>query len=275
MRVTPGTAGGSPRTINFFQDAAISFFTFFSGSVEVLWRHNFGERYFRGQSLTISGGLLLIGLVFLNTARLGFGNPLGMIGGGGFLSVLFVLAFLIAGVIHRYRIFRRNWYTGPEWHSFASGNSWIHTFTSGLRRGMGRTVPVDDATQRYIEPGLTVMLGLLLLITRIDTFLGVWLLVAGWALFNKEGIQADILRHEYLDRVDKQIETDARVSLLADGWAEGVTDDATKSLEYRGFRASVPLATRTPEQRQNAVTTLEALFPDEMQKARNLQAKAA
>ena len=218
MRVTPGTADSSPRTISFFQDATISFFTFFSGSVEVLWRHNFGERYFRGQALTASGVVLLGLLFWLNTARFAFGG-LGF-GGGGFLSVLFVLAFMIAGAFHRYRIFRRNWYTGPEWHSYASGDSWIHPFTSGLRRNMAQTVPVDDATQRYIEPGLTVVLGLLLLVTRLDTFLGVWLLLAGWALFNKEGIQANILRHQYL-RPRGQADRNRGPRVAAGGWLGG------------------------------------------------------
>lgn len=268
---TPGQEYGLPRRIGIGTVIATEIDTFFSGTVEVLWRHEFGERYFKGSALTAAGVILIVLLAFV--WRITFGLFLGP---ASIISWLFIAAFMLAGMVHRYRIFRRNWYTGPEWHSFASGKSWIKPLTSGLKGRMGR-VPVDDATQRYIEPSLTGLVGLVLLLTSIDPFLGIWLIIAGFALFNKEGLLANVLRNEYLDRVDGEIENSARVELLTQGWTEPgmVPANPQTSIALNGFRTSIPFATRTPKQREDAVTTLQALFPAEMEKARKLTGQLA
>lgn len=243
----------------------------FSLTVEVTLRRNFGERYLPIPAVATSAAVYLL-LAWTNRGPGGvtvFTALWSFFPAPGVLAWLFLVAFVGLGLFYRYQIFRRNWYTGVPWHSYASGDSWLAPYTYNLRARLPFMVPVSDATQRYIEPFAVALLGFMLL--GLDGFLGTWLVLAGVCLTVKEQLKHGRIRSAYLTLVDMQIEGQATTQLLKKGWAnlgeESNTRPADK-VRHNGFTAYIPIPTRTPEQRQAATATLEGMFPREMQTAR-------
>lgn len=241
----------------------------FSLTVEVLLRRNFGERYLPMSAVVTSAVAYLL-LILVNRGP-GFNVLAGafsLFPRPGLLAWLFLLVFIGAGAWHRYRTFRRNWYTGPAWHSYAAGDSWLRPVTAQWRDRLP-FVPVMEATQRYIEPAAVVLVGLVLMI--VDGFLGGWLVIAGLCLLVKEQLKHQGIRNAYLNLVDSQLEAQAMTELLKTGWndlsAETPANPAEK-VRRNGYTAYIPIPIRTAEQRQAAVATLEGMFPAEMQAAR-------
>ena len=185
-------------------------------------------------------------------------------------KLYFVLIFVAAGLFHRYRIFRRNWYTGPEWHSYASGDSWLQPIFSRQRGRLPFMVPINDFTQRYAEPLITVVVGAFIGAIG-SSFLGWWLMIAGIALGIKEATKHQTIRDNYLNLIDAQIESTATTELLKHGWVdleEGEKVTPAVSQTHRGFTAFIPLPTRTEKQRRDAALTMEKIYPAEMRAAR-------
>lgn len=267
MRSSPGYMPSSGVVV-WARNAFTFVLSLFTLPLEAVYRHDFGERYFRLYTLIIgavvysvfAGGSNLMGggLLFGGVSDFSPGRQAGL------LTWLFLVIFLALSVYHRYRIFQRNWYTGPEWHSQASGESWLQRFTSPLRSNLPFFVPIPNFTQRFIEPLLAIVVGFIF----SGSFLGGWLILGGAALLVKEQLKADVLRNAYLDQVDQQIESAARVELLTSGWTEesGQADPQT-AVTRNGYTASIPLPTRTAKQRQDSRTVLREMFPDEWNRA--------
>lgn len=252
-------AGG---VVVWFQNIVTFALSLFTLPIESIYRHEFGERYFRIITLVASAVLFVV----FAYGFAGFGRMFGGGGQPGLFTWLFLLVFLALGVMHRYRIFRRNWYTGPEWHSHASGESWLSQFTTPMRSRLPMFIPIPNATQRYIEPALALVVGLILV--AFGSFVGTWLVFAGLALFFKETVKAEILRNAYLDQVDQQIESAATVELLTEGWTDDDSQAApATSVTRNGYTASIPLPTRTAKQLSDSRSVLRDMFPDEWNRA--------
>ena len=130
-----------------------------SASVETFLRVNFGRRYV---------WMPFAAFTFFLTCCAA--NPRPTV-----LTYLFALGFFMLNVQHCIHVFRRRRLGAAEPHSASAGESWIFWQRFGLSQA---------TTQRYIEPALCWMVGLI--ISLADPFLGCWLVASGVALFIKE-----------------------------------------------------------------------------------------
>lgn len=114
------------------------------------------------------------------------------------MSVLFFFSLLVLVVCHCIYTFQRNRLSGAEPHSTSAGDSWKIWQRYGFQKA---------AIQRYLEPALCAVTGLLMLIP--DLFLGGWLLAAAVALFVKEQQSRFKISRRILDSIDAKIEAQA------------------------------------------------------------------
>lgn len=153
-----------------------------SASVEVYLRRNFGRRYL----------LRLCGAVFFCTVCASLvrrPSPLT----GVFVLVLFVLI-----AFHAVQVCTRRSQGVAEPHSFSTGDSWP----------VWRRLPcAETVVQRYLEPCLCVLAGLIL--GSLDPFLEAWLAGAGIALFMKGQISRMKDARRVLDALDARHEAQA------------------------------------------------------------------
>lgn len=150
-----------------------------SASTEIHFRRNFGRRYLP----------MLMGAFLLFTICSGVISPAAP------LTTLFFLVTMVQVIRHCLFAFFRTRLSLPEPHTLWTGDSW----DVWQRLGYG-----TSTVQCYIEPALSLILGLLVL--NVDPLLGFWLAASGLALFVKEQlIRIESLRH-ILNAADGRIE---------------------------------------------------------------------
>lgn len=246
-----------------FQKVAVNvMLSLFANTIEVFYRWNFGERYLRLGWLFVSA-VLFVGLSYLLGPALA--SPFMVDPSNATIGQenwIFVLAFLAAGFLHRFTIFYRNWYIKEVRHSYGSGGSWLFSLTQPLKERLPFDVPINDATQRYIEPLLAVFVGFVVWLSG-SGFLGLWLMAAGIALMLKENTKHQAIRNNYLNVQDAQIESEATAALLSKGWVQGEANPQ-RSFRYKGYSAIIPL----PAKSEETDVTLETMYPAETEIAK-------
>lgn len=158
---------------------------FFSQTVEVFLRHDFGERYF--SFLGIFGSFVTYGILLF------LGLTAAQTQGGFFLGAFFLISFVMC-LVHHWQIYQRN-QKGIAWHSRYAGTPW-------LLEALPQASPY--VVKRWIEPVLVIGLGFFFSI--IEAPLGAWLIFAGLSLAAREQIAASRIRERVLDAIDADIE---------------------------------------------------------------------
>lgn len=196
-------------------------------TVEVFFRHNFGQRYF--SLMGVYGKLafyaLLLLLAFKASEQLET-IPLG----------LFFFASFVASLLHLFVIWRRG-YRGERWHSRYSGTSWLAAI-----------LPLDTSIiKRWVEPIIAILAGLML--ASFDQALGGWLVFTGTCLGVTEALAEARFRTMILDMIDKDIE--ARN-------LRGVLVEQKGAHETEGF--VIPVGGMKSRQRESIFNSLTNLY---------------
>lgn len=159
----------------------------FAKTIEVFFRHDFGERYFN--IINLYGSSFTFGLyaIFAGTLLAGEGEGKEILG-------LFLFGFIIVGIVHQLKAVAMK-RKGRRWHSRYPGTSYL---ASVLNLS-------PYIIQRYIEPTIAIAAGYLLYNT-LNRPLGLWLVFAGLCLAATEQINAARVRNRILDAIDAQIE---------------------------------------------------------------------
>lgn len=210
---------------------------------EVLLRHQFGERYFRGYKVFFA--FLVLVLLNATGSYLAFlprnlGRGIGADAaspspGSAPLMGYFIALFLLLCMAHRLDSFRRR-FQNIRLHSFSSGRSWFEILPLSER-----------AVQLWIEPVVLISLGL---ISRaLDPILGWVFFAAAVTLFAKEIWMANVMRNRFLDLMDSQIEAENMIPAAV---------DQKPSRETEGFKVAGALPFRSREQRERLVASLAA-----------------
>jgi hypothetical protein len=184
-----------------------------SASGEAFLRDNFGRRYIH----MLSGAFLLC----LICSGL---NPFPHL-----LTNVFLVGFFARIIYHYIHVFQRRRLSAAEPHSSFTGNSWQIWQHFGL---------TQTTIQRYIEPALCWIVGLLVLMQ--DPFLGIWLKASGFALFIKEQIKRFKTNRRIIDSLDAKLEAQALNASLKQ-YQPGPGQGAQKS-----HRAHFPNSGRHP-----------------------------
>jgi hypothetical protein len=171
--------------------------------IELFFRRRFGVRY-------VDYPLLVAMLLFINSLGTVTWTVKVLGGHGAYPIIGYAFSFLAFALGLFYRVqggLRER--RGELWHSYSPGISHLE-----------RWLPIPSTlVQRFLEPGLAILLGLLLR-DSLSSYLGTIVLMGGWALFLKEFIRHTVQRNRYLDVVDAQIEGQVMQTLLQQGWFE-------------------------------------------------------
>jgi len=166
---------------DIFRDAkafialALFIFGFFSRTVEVFIRRDFGERYFSFERLVLS--FLLINLfTFFSTGTNPLTGAITVSNGLMFFSYL----FLAVGTYHKIVMVKRNYHADYSVHSYSFGTQW------GI---WDRLFPQDGFfqkmfpvfTHRFVEPAFVFIVGAIL--SGFDGALGQYIMFSAFCLF--------------------------------------------------------------------------------------------
>ncbi|MBV9468269.1 MAG: hypothetical protein JOZ57_03430 [Abitibacteriaceae bacterium] len=175
----------------WWYDLAIFVLMFPSNSVIVFLRRNLGYRVIRPWMFQLTF------LVLLGLSSMGVTSAVLSGGATSIVTPLLIFALLMGGLAFYHR--RRGWellFDEPNpIHSMSRGDSHLAKVLPMLR---------EDIIQRYIEPAVCILLGLVLL--PFAWTLGVWLLLSGVALTFIEGLFVERAVNDVLDRHDARIE---------------------------------------------------------------------
>lgn len=197
---------------------------FFSKTIEVFLRREFGERYFN------------IGFIFLAFLVI---NTVGRFADNFHSIPLFYYsyAFVLMSAWHELRIFQRN-RQGIKWHSYHRGLS--HLSLLGLPVGL---------VQRFLEPGLVIVGGFI--VAKQDGIFGFYLLLAGFGLLIGEQIRYKQSKKIVLDAIDSQIEAENLMAALV---------DERPSTQTQGV-SFVGLPKQTREESEQLAETIKRMDP--------------
>ena len=185
------------------------FLGWYAVTVEVFFRYKFGERHFNlvkiGIAALIMGGVIQIGQLLGTPVQL----PLVTIHIAVAVSLvslrLLWWIFLVFALWHYVAIWRRN-RRGETWHSQSYGISHL------VRIPFFRSVD-DWVLHRFIEPGICLVLAFL--VYPISGPLGVWLGIAGFALFARNNLAYMQQRDMLLDLIDERIQSQYLAAALS------------------------------------------------------------
>ena len=174
---------GQKADFDLFRDAkvfialALFVFGFFSRTIEVFIRRDFGERYFSFERLVIS--FLFINLFTLMSSTT---NPLtgGVVVSSGLL--FFSYLFMAAGVYHKIVMIKRNYNGDYSVHSYGFGTQWGIWAKLFPQDGFfQRMFPVF--THRFAEPAFVLIVGMI--VSTFDASLGQYIMFS--AFFSQWG----------------------------------------------------------------------------------------
>ena len=159
----------------------------FAKTLIVIFRHDFGERYFNvvdtvGSSATFAG-FAVVALILLAEAN------------DGYIVGFFLLGFIAVSISHLFVAGQRD-RQGRRWHSRYAGTSYLAFLAPGN----------VFFVQRYIEPFVALLGGSFLY--SINKPLGIWVAFSGICIAITEQLAAQRFRNKFLDTVDAQIEAE-------------------------------------------------------------------
>lgn len=173
---------------------------FFSRTVEVFLRQDFGERYLHFESIIIT-------FIVLNIMT-GFTNSIDVMSGTVSVSsglLLFAYAFLIVGALHKFKIIRRNYAGDASVHSYSFGKQWgIWNKIFPPSGFLQKMFPIF--THRFAEPALVFALGIVA--TGFDASLGAFLMFAAICLMISMHTYYKVLMTQLLDKNDARLEAE-------------------------------------------------------------------
>lgn len=181
----------------------------FSGGLELLVRHEFGERYVSLNRIVFAFlsmhafrfvfvFVLMLSNFSLAPSLFGGGSPRISFSATTPLFTLLSILVLVTGVWHMWRVFYRARKDIP-WHSMSFGVSRLRFFA--------RLAGINDwVLYRFVEPFLFIALGFGLYQT-LDRLTGAWMMVSGLSLFIKNQMVFAEQRNRYLDTIDAKIES--------------------------------------------------------------------
>lgn len=185
------------RDMKFVVNLVILIASFFSKTVEVFLRRDFGERYLRFEILFFTFVVLNFMTLFSNTL-----NPItGMMSISGGL-LIFSYAFLAVGVYHKIKIIMRSYEGEIDTHSYCFGRQW----------GIWKRIFPDDGffnkmfplfNHRVTEPAFIFIIGLLAM--AVDATLGRFIMFAGFCLMISMQLYYKMELTRFLDRNDARI----------------------------------------------------------------------
>ncbi len=238
-----------------------------SYGIEVVLRHSFGQRYFNIPIFLAT----LFTVFFWNFYFEGLAIILGWFGGNFNYEVkvtpaiVFATLVLILGGYHIFVIYERN-AQGERWHSRSGGISYLTQIFPDLNPRL---------TQLVVEPALAFAVGLVIFLIRtvdnsgsLPTYiyplrsLGLFLMLAGVSLFNKEYLYDLAMKNRYLDAIDSQIENKLFKQLLDQGWQEFYGNKPPPPQQTQGFTARVPHRPQTEKQYRDFQEMIAGLDPD-------------
>lgn len=166
-------------------------------SVEVFVRHEFGERYLSWLRLYCAYSIIGVTMAIPMLISV-------MVADGTMIPYFsYVLAFIGLSLYHRWRIRQRN-LDGIQWHSKSFGMSHLHS-PQAEKITFGLFALDDWSTYRFFEPLGCFLVGFVC--WYISSILGVWIMVASFALLIKNQIVYYKQRGRFLDILDSQIES--------------------------------------------------------------------
>jgi hypothetical protein len=172
----------------------------FAVSIVPFVRKDFGERYLGWLNLFFGYTVVAV-FTTVGTLFAGLAGPFLHVGiGGAPIMRLFWLAFVVLSIYHRREIARKN-KAGVRWHSMYFGTSILPLPFS------------QEVVHKFAEPGIVILAGWLL--SGISTLPGVWLMLAGAALFVNNHIVYFNQRQAILDIRDAEIEAQSMSKAFA------------------------------------------------------------
>ncbi|HEU5375735.1 MAG TPA: hypothetical protein VFV38_09870 [Ktedonobacteraceae bacterium] len=158
--------------------------------VMVLLRHRMGYRFISQPRLIISALIFWVAAIF----SIAPATPLAS--SNAFLIILFTLAFLVVGFVQR-SLRWRDIKNGVAWHSRSRGVSWL------------AFLPLNDSTvKRFIDPLVTLLVGLFFALTGLQRLLGIYLIVAACCLFAWEAYDYERSINLMLDQLDALVDSE-------------------------------------------------------------------
>lgn len=177
-------------------------FGFFSRTVEVFIRKDFGERYFSYTRLVMSFALINFFTFMSSTV-----NPLtrGIVISGGLLG--FSYLFLAVGGYHKFVMIMRAYRGDYSIHSYEFGTQWAIWERLFPRDGFFQKMfPVF--TYRFVEPAFVFFVGAV--IAGFDTALGQYIMFSAFCLFMGMLTFYRMELTRFLDQNDAQLVAEGR-----------------------------------------------------------------
>lgn len=164
--------------------------------VMVLLRRRLGYRFISQPRLLIAAFFFWIAATFVATPS---SSSFESAPSGGasnvWLIFLFSFAFLIWGFVQRslrWRELKR----GVSWHTRSRGISWFIFLPLS-----------DSAIKRFVDPLVTFLIGLILALSHLQQFLGVYLIVAAVCMFAWEAYDYERSLNLMLDQLDALVDS--------------------------------------------------------------------
>lgn len=154
----------------------------FPASIEPFLHSNFGRRYV---FMPVGGCAFFLCCADLNP------HPV-------FTSTLFFLGMVVLIIYHCIQTFLRNRLSAGEPHSSSAGDPWKIWQNLGYAK---------STVQQYLEPAFCAGIGGI--ISRLDPFLGFWLIASAAALFIREQQSRFKINRRIQDALDAKIEAQA------------------------------------------------------------------
>lgn len=228
----------------------------FAKTITVFFRHDFGTRYF-SWSNAVSSIFALLACTFVVIGFLTGGSQDETSEFEKYPLIAFLIGFIIISLTHNILA----WHYKKErafWHSRYTGTSHLESllpdrFRDKLNRDILPFfgVPLRYVVQRFVEPGITVSVGLFTAFV-LNTPLGLWLTFSGLSLAAIEWLNATRYNRRITDAMDAQIE--------AQWIGEAITTTTPDANKTNGFVMPVPSYLK-PQERQAIYSGMMQLDP--------------
>jgi hypothetical protein len=203
----------------------------FSISIEIFLRHNFGQRYLTWVALITSffGVVMTLWVidVFLAQAKT---TSLQYTARSDLVQELWLLFFWIAGIWHKATML---------YHSFRGQQ--LYSFSPGESMPVWRFIPISEVVIfRFIEPLMVLLAGYFMFALTIDGMIATWLFISGTCLFFKRQGQYYSEKNLIFDMIDSRARSERIRAALDTGEQPRKNSDFTVTPIATYYQPEIP-----------------------------------